>query len=228
MSVRFARPPIGLTFDDGPDERWTPCVLEQLESCHARATFFVLGERVERTPAVVRAAVEASHEVQLHGHRHLRHSGLAEEEIELDTRAALAALAQVGVRPTRWRTPWGIVTPASRRVAARHRLTLVHWSIDTHDWRGDPALAMLARARGQLAPGAIVLMHDGLGPGALRSGCQNTLELLAPLIAAARARGLAPAAAGPTILGGGVRSRSTASRSSSRRSSATQPLGAAP
>jgi peptidoglycan-N-acetylglucosamine deacetylase len=200
-------------------------VLEQLERCRARAVFFVLGERVEATPAVVRAALDAGHEVQLHGYRHLRHSGLAEEEIELDTRAALGALAQVGVRPTRWRVPWGIVTPASQRVAARHRLTLVHWSIDTHDWRGDPALAMLARARGQLAPGALVLMHDGLGPGALRSGCENTVELLAPLIAAARARGLAPAAAVPTIPGGDVRSGSAAARSSTRGSSATQPLG---
>jgi len=194
-------------------------VLEQLERCRARGTFFVLGERVEATPAVARAAVEAGHEVQLHGYRHLRHSGLAEEEIELDTRAALDALAQVGVRPTRWRAPWGIATPAS------HRLTLVHWSIDTHDWRGDRALAMLARARRQLAPGAVVLMHDGLGPGAMRSGCENTVELLAPLIAAARARGLAPAAAVPTIPGGGVRSASP--RSSSRADSELQPLGVA-
>jgi len=197
-------------------------VLEELELCRVRATFFVLGERVEATPAVVRAAVDAGHEVQLHGHRHLRHSRIEEEEIELDTRAALDALSQVGVRPTHWRTPWGIATPASERVAARHGLTLVHWRIDTHDWRGDPALAMLARTRRQLAPGAVVLMHDGLGPGAMRSGCENTVELLAPLIAAARARGVAPAAAAPRT---GDRSVPSASaRSSSREHGAPQPL----
>jgi peptidoglycan-N-acetylglucosamine deacetylase len=174
-------------------------VLEQLERCCAQATFFVLGERVEAAPAVVRAAIDAGHEVQLHGHRHLRHSQLTEEEIELDTRTALDALIQVGVRPTRWRTPWGIVTLASERVAARHDLELVHWTIDTHDWRGDPALAMLARARRQMAQGAIVLMHDGLGPGALRSGCENTVQLLAPLIATARQGGLALAPAVPPL-----------------------------
>jgi peptidoglycan/xylan/chitin deacetylase (PgdA/CDA1 family) len=190
-------------------------VLGELERCRARATFFVLGERVEATPSVVRAAVDAGHEVQLHGYRHLRHSQLTEEEIELDTCAALDALAQAGVRPTRWRTPWGITTPASERVALRHGLALVHWTIDTHDWRGDPALAMLARARRQLAAGALVLMHDGLGPGAMRSGCENTVELLAPLIAAARARGLAPDAAVPS-----------AARSGSREQGAPQPLGA--
>ena len=200
-------------------------MLGELERCRARATFFVLGERVEATPGVVRAAVDAGHEVQLHGYRHLRHSQLTEEEIELDTRAALESLAQVGVRPTRWRTPWGITTPASERVASRHGLALVHWTIDTHDWRGDPALAMLAYARRQLAPGAVVLMHDGLGPGAMRSGCENTVELLAPLIAAARARGLAPGAATATIGDRSVQSAS-APRSSSREHGAPRPLGA--
>lgn len=222
----LARSPIGLTFDDGPDERWTRRVLEELELCRVRATFFVLGERVEATPGVVRTTVDAGHEVQLHGHRHLRHSRLTEEEIELDTRAALDALAHVGVRPTRWRTPWGIATSASERVAARHGLTLVHWTIDTHDWRGDPALAMLARARGQLAPGAVVLMHDGLGPGAMRSGCENTVELLAPLIAAARARALAPAAAVPATSARSALSAPPALSSSREHDGARQPLGA--
>ena len=200
-------------------------MLEELDRCGSRGTFFVLGERVEATPAVVRAAVDAGHDVQLHGHRHLRHSQLEEEEIELDTRAALDALAQVGVHPTRWRTPWGIATPASERVAARHGLTLVHWTIDTHDWRGDPALAMLARARRQLAPGVIVLMHDGLGPGAMRSGCENTAELLLPLIAAARARGLTPPALVPPPNHRSVLSAPVAP-SSSREHGAPQPLGA--
>lgn len=201
-------------------------MLAELERCRARGTFFVLGERVQATPEVVRAAVDAGHEVQLHGHRHLRHSQLEEEQIELDTRTALGALAQVGVHPTRWRTPWGIVTPASERVAARHGLTLVHWTIDTHDWRGDPALAMLARARRQLARGAVVLMHDGLGPGAMRGGCENTVELLAPLIAAARARGLAPAAAVPASSDGSARG-AEAARSRSLEHGALQPLGVA-
>ena len=199
-------------------------MLGELERCRARGTFFVLGERVEATPDIVRTTVDAGHDVQLHGYRHLRHSQLTEEEIELDTRAALDALAQVGLRPTRWRAPWGITTPASELVAARHGLTLVHWTIDTHDWRGDPALAMLARARRQLAPGAIVLMHDGLGPGAMRSGCENTVELLAPLLAAARARGLAPAGAVPMMSARSV--QSALARSSSRELGAPESLGA--
>jgi peptidoglycan/xylan/chitin deacetylase (PgdA/CDA1 family) len=66
----------------------------------------------------------------------------------------------------------------------------VRWSIDTHDWRDDEPRAMLDDARPQLANGGVVLMHDALGPGAMRAGCENTLELLPQLAAAARAHGL--------------------------------------
>jgi peptidoglycan-N-acetylglucosamine deacetylase len=182
--------PISLTFDDGPDERWTRRVVAALRRCRARATFFVLGERVAASPATARALIDAGHDLQLHGHRHLRHTEHSEREIDLDTELALDALAGAGVRPTHWRTPWGVRTPATETVARRRGLTLVDWSIDTHDWRGDPTSTMLARARAELAPGAIVLMHDAIGPGALRSGCQSTVALVEPLVACARARGL--------------------------------------
>jgi peptidoglycan-N-acetylglucosamine deacetylase len=176
---------LSLTFDDGPDAQWTLRILEELQRLRLRATFFMVGERVQAMPAIVGAAIEAGHEVQLHCHRHVRHTELSEDEIERDTDAALAALAQIGVCPTHWRTPWGITTNATLRVADARGLELVHWSIDTHDWRGDPAVAMLAQARPLLAGGGVVLMHDALGPGALRKSCENTVELLRGLVAAA-------------------------------------------
>jgi peptidoglycan/xylan/chitin deacetylase (PgdA/CDA1 family) len=173
---------VSLTFDDGPDESWTPQVLDALGRRGARATFFMVGERVQRAPGTVRTVIDAGHDIQLHCHRHVRHSELDEPDIERDTSEALAALARVGVRPRWWRTPWGVSTPASERVARRHRLSIVRWTVDTHDWRGDPADAMLARARRELAAGGVVLMHDALGPGALREGCANTVALVGGLI----------------------------------------------
>jgi peptidoglycan/xylan/chitin deacetylase (PgdA/CDA1 family) len=181
---------LSLTFDDGPDELWSSRVLTTLKRCRAAATFFMVGERVRENPQTVRSIIESGHEVQLHCHRHIRHSDLSEIEIERDTHLALAALAQMGLRPSLWRTPWGVQTAATARVAERNRLRLVHWTIDTHDWRGDPGAEMLERVRPQIGAGDIVLMHDALGPGALRSGCENTVELLPGLIAAARDDGL--------------------------------------
>lgn len=182
---------VSFTFDDGPEEIWTERVLAELDRCRVRATFFAVGERALRLDGLVRAAIAAGHDIQLHCHRHVRHTRLSERELELDTERALDALDRAGARPTLWRAPWGVRTEASDRVARRFALRLVGWSIDTHDWRGDAPGAMLAAARPQLAGGGAVLMHDGLGPGARRAGCANTLALLAPLAAAARELGVA-------------------------------------
>lgn len=181
---------LSLTFDDGPEPVWSTRVVEELQRCDAHATFFLVGERVHQVPEQARVIVANGNEAQLHCHRHIRHSELSEAEIERDTREALSALAAVGVRPTFWRTPWGVRTPDTLRVARRHRLRLVHWTVDTHDWRGDTVQAMLTRARSQLAPGGVVLMHDGLGPGSRRDSCENTVRLIAPLVDAARSEGL--------------------------------------
>ncbi len=181
---------LSLTFDDGPDPVWTPLVLQRLRRCRTPATFFVVGERVLAHPHAVREALADGHDVQLHCHRHIRHTELSEAELQRDTETGLAALEAVGVRPRLWRAPWGVCTDASHRVAERLGLRLVRWAIDTHDWRGDSAEAMFEGARSQLADGGAVLMHDALGPGARRAGCENTLALVGELAAAARAHGL--------------------------------------
>jgi peptidoglycan-N-acetylglucosamine deacetylase len=185
------QPSLTLTFDDGPEPMWSSRVVQELRHCDAQATFFLVGERVRDAPEHARAVVASGNQAQLHCHRHVRHSELSEAEIEQDTREALSALATVGVRPTCWRTPWGIRTADTLRVARRHRLRLVHWTIDTHDWRGDSAEAMFTQARSQLSAGGVVLMHDGLGPGSRRTGAQNTVELIGPLVDAARHVGVA-------------------------------------
>lgn len=173
-----------LTFDDGPDPRWTARVLDALARAGARATFFVLGERVAAHPELVERAVAEGHEIGLHGDRHLRHAENPRAVVEADSLRALERLAALGVHPTRWRAPWGVETAATRTIAARLGLELTGWTVDTHDWRGDGADEMLARCGGQaLAPGAVVLMHDGLGPGARRSDCAATVELTARLLA---------------------------------------------
>jgi peptidoglycan/xylan/chitin deacetylase (PgdA/CDA1 family) len=169
---------------------WTPRVLAELDRRGASATFFMVGERVEQAPAVARCAIAAGHRIELHCHRHVRHTELTEAELQQDGESALAELEGIGAHPRLWRAPWGVCTDASHRVAKRLGLQLVGWSIDTHDWRGDEPQAMLDHARPKLAEGGAVLMHDALGPGARRAGCQNTLALLPSLVAAVRGHGL--------------------------------------
>ncbi len=201
MTVQPAaeRRPLSLTFDDGPHAVWTPAVLRALDRAQVVATFFVVAAAVRRGSRLLRTIADAGHGVQLHCHRHVRHTALSGPEIERDAVTALAVLAAAGVRPTLWRPPWGVCTSASRDVARRLGLELVGWDIDTHDWRGDAAQAMLARVRRGVRGGGSVLMHDGLGPGARRGGCANTVELIGPLVQAAAAGGVtvAPLLGGP-------------------------------
>jgi len=179
--------PIALTFDDGPDTAWTPIVLDA--PAEARATFFVVAPQARRHPPLLHRMREEGHEVAFHCTEHVRHDAMTPREIEADLRLGLAALDRTA---RLWRTPWGIVTPTTEEVARKNLLTLVGWTADTEDWRGGTADEMLAGVEGDLLPEAIVLMHDGIGPGATRDGCADTVDLVRPLVSLARSRGLEP------------------------------------
>lgn len=187
---------IALTFDDGPDPVWTPRVLDALGCAGARATFFVVAPLAARHPGPLRRAVAEGHEVALHCNRHARHDRMGAEEIRSDAREGLRTLSGLGHEVRSWRTPWGVVTRVTEEVAADLGLRLVGWTADSEDWRGDEADGMLARLTPRIEEGAVMLMHDGVGPGALRHGCGRTVELVGPLVSLAASRGLAPVPVG--------------------------------
>ena len=182
--------PVALTFDDGPDPIWTPLVLDALARAHARATFFVVAPRAVRYPSLISSMQERGHTIAFHCVEHVRHDAMTRREIEADVESGLLAL---GRSVHYWRTPWGLITPTTEEVANKHRLRLVGWTADTEDWRGGAPEEMLARIRGRISPGAVVLMHDGVGPGATREGCAATVDLVRPLVALVRSQGLEPA-----------------------------------
>ena len=87
-----------------------------------------------------------------------------------------------------WRTPWGDTAPWSADVAHANQLRIIGWTVDTHDWRGDTAEQMLARDEATSSDdGAIVLAHDGIGPGARRADARETIAYVA-LVAELRRR----------------------------------------
>lgn len=181
-----------LTFDDGPDPVWTPRVLDALHRVEAHATFFVIAPLALIHPSVVSAILEAGHAVEFHCTDHVRHTHLSRREVEADAREGLRALRSLSIEPRLWRPPWGVLAPWTEEVAEDFGLRLAPWSVDTRDWRGDPAREMLRGVEPLLDPGAVVLMHDGLGPGALRIGCEGTVALIEPLVAHLRSMGCEP------------------------------------
>jgi peptidoglycan-N-acetylglucosamine deacetylase len=169
---------LALTFDDGPDDRWTERLLDVLGRVGAHATFFPIAPRAAARPDLVARMVSEGHSVGLHCDEHVRHSTRDAGWGRNDTERALARLRDLGVVPRLWRTPWGDTAPWTAEVAAEHGLRLVSWTVDCHDWRGDPAETMFAAARPGLRAGAIVLAHDGIGPGAPRADARETVALV--------------------------------------------------
>ena len=183
-------PALALTFDDGPNPVWTARLLDRLRALGARATFFPIAARAAAHPELIARMREEGHAVGLHCDEHLRHSERDAAWLQRDTDAALGRLAGLGLRPSLWRTPWGDTAPWSVQVARDRDLRLVGWTVDTHDWRGDSAPEMFEATRADLSDGAVVLAHDGLGPGARRDDVAATVQYVSLVAEHARRHGL--------------------------------------
>jgi peptidoglycan/xylan/chitin deacetylase (PgdA/CDA1 family) len=152
---------IALTFDDGPHPQGTPAVLAALERAGVPATFYLVGEQVERRPSLAAEIAAAGHEVAVHGYRHrllLRRSPRALCE-DFD-RAAEAIGAATGLAARSYRPPYGIFSLAGLALARRRWEPLL-WSRWGRDWQaGATAASVAARAGRTLSAGEVVLLHD--------------------------------------------------------------------
>lgn len=158
-----SRPEVWLTIDDGPDPEDTPRILELLAAHGARATFFVIGANAAAHPALVRAMVAAGHEVAHHTQTHPLRSfwcaSPARLGRELDD--GTAALQAAGARPTRFRPPAGLKNPWLGRALARRNLACIGWSARGREGMPGDADAVARRVLRGLAPGSILLLHEG-------------------------------------------------------------------
>jgi peptidoglycan/xylan/chitin deacetylase (PgdA/CDA1 family) len=159
---------VALTFDDGPDPRSTPAILEQLQRAGARATFFVIGRKVEAHPELVKAIVEGGHALGLHGYAHERlFSFRSPRYIRADLERCLELVHElVGERPRLFRAPIGHISPAMARVARELDLQVIGWSVRGVDgWSGAKPDVVAGRVVSRIRDGAIVLLHDAAERG---------------------------------------------------------------
>ncbi len=179
-----------LTFDDGPDPEFTPLLLDALDRAAAKATFFVVGERVAGSEALLREIEARGHEVALHGMTHRRHDGLDEEQARAELTAGLVAIEGASVaRPRRYRPPFGATSPTLARACDELGLELAYWSAWGQDWDPIPADRIAALVERDLEPGAVILLHDS-ALYAEREDARPTVEAIPRIAAAAGALGV--------------------------------------
>ena len=154
---------IALTFDDGPHPVTTRAVLAVLDAYGARATFFVLGHKVEAHPEVVREIHAAGHSLGIHGFHHhhlfcLRSSSYARAQIERTRQAIVEAC---GVTTNLFRPPIGFATHRTFRGAERAAVQVIAWSVRSRDGLASAKPHRIAeRVIAEMQDGAIVLLHD--------------------------------------------------------------------
>jgi peptidoglycan/xylan/chitin deacetylase (PgdA/CDA1 family) len=181
---------VTLTFDDGPDERDTPAVLEALATLGVNATFFVLGSHVREHPALTREIRDQGHDVALHGMTHRRHDGLSPAEARSELGEGLEAIeAALGERPRWYRPPFGRSSPALGDACRELDLELVYWTSWGFDWEPVSAAEIEQTVRRDLGPGTIVLLHDS-ARYAERDEAAATAAALPGIVSAARGDGL--------------------------------------
>ena len=155
-------PGVALTFDDGPHPEGTPAILDLLSRAGARATFFVIGEQVERRPELVREIAAAGHLVGLHGQRHRLQPRLTPEQVRDDIARGVTTIERaLGTAPGWHRPPYGIYSPAGLQAVHSAGLRPLLWSRWGKDWRKFTTPARIAsRTMKAVLPGDVILLHD--------------------------------------------------------------------
>jgi peptidoglycan-N-acetylglucosamine deacetylase len=183
----------GLTFDDGPHPQGTPAALEILAAASVRATFFLVGEQIRRSPSLVGEIMAAGHAIGLHCDRHrnlLRLTpGQARADIE---RAAETIESHTGLSLALYRPPYGVASAAALAIARRRGWRTLLWTQWGRDWeaRATPA-SIAARVTAGAGEGSVLLLHDAddySAPGSWR----RTVAALPMVLETLHERGLEP------------------------------------
>ena len=178
---------VALTFDDGPDPRWTPRVLELLAQYHAHATFFEVGKNVIVHPDLVHAVLDGGNEIGDHTWDHPDLEIMPTVQISQEISQGANAITQVGAPPPKYfRPPKGLTDEAVGVLANANQYRTIFWDlclerfVDHAGDMPDAVLDMLTRVQ----PGSIILAHDGGIPDRTK-----TMKTLPMLLQGLKARG---------------------------------------
>lgn len=189
---------VALTFDDGPDNFYTPRILDILRTKGVPGTFFMVGKQAKYFPDMVRRIVYEGNAIGNHSWDHPKLWKLTNEKVIEEIVATENEIQRItGRRSDLFRPPYGRVSPAQTTMIHNLGYRIIDWSVDTVDWKGTKAPQILQNVYKEITPGGIILEHCMAGrPGELN----GTLQALPQIIDQLRAQGYQFVTV-PTLLG---------------------------
>jgi peptidoglycan/xylan/chitin deacetylase (PgdA/CDA1 family) len=176
---------IALTFDDGPDPATTPALLDFMKQVDVRVTFFLIGERIEQNPDLIKRMATEGHILGNHGYHHESHYGYSPDRLRDSLKKTETCMTDLGVLPAKFfRPPHGIFSRTMTSELRRLNYSGIMWTAQLRDWQPQPQELLEKKARRAFFDGSIVVLHDGY-----TSAIQTLLRVLPPLIEESRARG---------------------------------------
>ena len=152
---------VSLSFDAAWGNEDTQQLIDILGNYDVKATFFVVGEWVDKYPESVQALHEAGHEVMNHSNDHAHLSQLSQAEIQADLNACSDKIEAVtGERPTLVRPPYGEYDDNVITAIRAMGMEPIQWDVDSLDWKDLSAGEITKRVLNKVCPGSIVLFHN--------------------------------------------------------------------
>ncbi len=170
---------VAITFDDGPESKYTPQILDILDEYNIKATFFVIGQNAEKYPDALKSIHEKGHEIGSHSWSHKYFPKLSQSAVEEEILKTQNIIEDITgeYRPI-FRPPYGALEKQGRELVSSLGYNIVNWSVDTRDWAGTSEEQMMNYVKQQLKPGGIVLMHNAGNPKSI----ENTIRFLPTMI----------------------------------------------
>ena len=170
---------LSISFDAAWGNEDTQQLIDILGQYQVKATFFVVGDWVEKYPESVKALADAGHEIMNHSNTHAHYPQLSVDEIIADLNACNDKIEEVtGVRPTLVRLPYGDYDDKSISAVRSIDMEPIQWDVDSLDWKDISAGEITQRVTSKVQPGSIVLFHNAAlhTPEALPSILQTLLQ----------------------------------------------------
>ena len=159
--VRRDQKLLSISFDAAWGNEDTQTLIDILDRCRVKATFFVVGQWADKYPESVKALHDAGHQVMNHSNTHAHYPQLSAQEVMDDLSACNDKIEAVtGVRPTLVRPPYGDYDDRSISAIRAAGMEPIQWDVDSLDWKDLPADQIVKRVTEKVQPGSIVLFHN--------------------------------------------------------------------